>query len=179
MKKQNALSASLEDYLEAILEIVTKKQAARAKDIAQHLHVQASSVTGALKVLSEKGLINYAPYDLITLTSEGERAARDVTRRHETLKNFFSEILFIDADEAENGACKMEHAIPPTILNRLIQFADFVEQCPRVGAQLLQQFESFCRSGQTSEKCDECLSKCLQDYRQKSKDIKKPSEDNT
>jgi len=54
-----------------------------------------------------------------------------------------------------------------------------VEQCPRVGAQLLQQFESFCRSGQTSEKCDECLSKCLQDYRQKSKDIKKPSEDNT
>jgi DtxR family Mn-dependent transcriptional regulator len=159
--------------------VLTKKQAARAKDIAQHLQVQASSVTGALKVLSERGLINYAPYDLITLTSEGERAARDVTRRHETLKKFFSDILFIDADEAEDGACKMEHAIPPKILNRLVQFADFVEQCPRVGAQLLQQFESFCRSGQIRETCDACLSKCLQDYRQKSKDTKKTSEDNT
>jgi DtxR family Mn-dependent transcriptional regulator len=167
MKEQNKLSASLEDYLETILEIVTKKQAARAKDIAQHLQVQA------------RGLINYAPYDLITLTSEGERAARDVTRRHETLKKFFSDILFIDADEAEDGACKMEHAIPPKILNRLVQFADFVEQCPRVGAQLLQQFESFCRSGQIRETCDACLSKCLQDYRQKSKDTKKTSEDNT
>ena len=71
MEENNHLSASLEDYLETIFLIVQKKQAARAKDISIELKVKASSVTGALRQLSEKGLINYAPYDIITLTSKG------------------------------------------------------------------------------------------------------------
>jgi DtxR family Mn-dependent transcriptional regulator len=54
-------SSSLEDYLEAIYHIVHEKQAARAKDIVERLGVKNSSVTGALRVLSGKGLINDAP----------------------------------------------------------------------------------------------------------------------
>ncbi len=42
------LSASQEDYLEAIFHISEEKMAARAKDIAKYLDVKASSVTGAL-----------------------------------------------------------------------------------------------------------------------------------
>ena len=64
------LSSNMEDYLEAIYHISSKKQAARAKDISDRLKVNKSSVTGALRSLSEKGLVNYAPYDLITLTVE-------------------------------------------------------------------------------------------------------------
>ena len=81
-----SLSESLEDYLEAIFHIESKKQAARAKDIAQRLNVKNSSVTGALHSLSEKGLINYAPYDLITLTPKGKTVANGVVRRHEALE---------------------------------------------------------------------------------------------
>ena len=55
-----------------------------------------SSVIGALRSLSEKGLVNYAPYDLITLTAEGEQVAKEVVRRHETLKDFFMKILLLD-----------------------------------------------------------------------------------
>ena len=47
MKKQETLTASQEDYLEAIFHIAAEKQAARAKDIAKKLNVKASSVTGA------------------------------------------------------------------------------------------------------------------------------------
>jgi DtxR family Mn-dependent transcriptional regulator len=61
MSPVDELSASMEDYLEAIYHIVTAKQAARAKDIAKRLDVNNSSVTGALRTLSEKGYINYAP----------------------------------------------------------------------------------------------------------------------
>ena len=66
------LSASLEDYLKAIFRIVAVKQAARAKDISARLSVSNSSVTGALRTLADRGLINYAPYDLITLTPLGQ-----------------------------------------------------------------------------------------------------------
>ncbi|MCI5132482.1 MAG: metal-dependent transcriptional regulator, partial [Candidatus Electrothrix sp. EH2] len=51
MPLENKLTASQEDYLEAIYNIVDDKMAARAKDIAEYLAVRASSVTGALRTL--------------------------------------------------------------------------------------------------------------------------------
>ena len=91
------LSASLEDYLEAIFRIVQEKQAARAKDIGKHLEVSRSSVTGALHALADRELINYAPYDVITLTDKGQALAEDVVRRHEVLRDFFVKVLTADA----------------------------------------------------------------------------------
>lgn len=135
MPRKPKLSASLEDYLEAIFHTVAEKQAARAKDIAQRLNVHSSSVTQALRSLAEKKLVNYAPYDLITLTPEGRRAAQDVVRRHETLRDFFTKVLSIDEEIADKGACAMEHALSGPILNRLIQYLQFVESCSIGGIQ--------------------------------------------
>jgi len=55
MKKNTVLSESLEDYLEVILELEQDHKVARAKDIAEKMGFQRSSVTGALKSLGEKG----------------------------------------------------------------------------------------------------------------------------
>ncbi|MCK4511033.1 MarR family transcriptional regulator, partial [bacterium] len=66
MTQHDGLTESQEDYLEAILAILEDKQAVRAKDIAKRLGVTGPSVTGALHVLSAKGVVNYAPYDVIT-----------------------------------------------------------------------------------------------------------------
>ena len=126
MSTVDELSASMEDYLEAICHIVTAKQAARAKDIAKRLDVNNSSVTGALRTLSEKGYINYAPYDVITLTPKGHKHAEDVVRRHEALMDFFTKVLCVDKAEASDAACKMEHAVSRTILDRLIRFVEFI-----------------------------------------------------
>ena len=161
----NQLSASLEDYLETIFLIVQKKQAARAKDIADQLKVKASSVTSALRLLSEKGLINYAPYDIITLTTEGEQLARDVLKRHRTLYDFLKNVLGIDEQEAEIGACKLEHSISPVVLDRLISFVDFVEHCPRVGTQWIREFDSFCLRGSMGENCEDCIADCLEKFK--------------
>jgi len=118
------LSASLEDYLEAIYHVVEAKQAARAKDIAARLHVSGSSVTGALHALAKREFINYAPYDVITLTPEGRRIAEDVVRRHRVLRTFFTRVLDVADDEADEAACRMEHAVPRSILERFIAFAE-------------------------------------------------------
>ncbi|QTA82186.1 Iron dependent repressor, DtxR family [Desulfonema limicola] len=126
----DVLSASMEDYLEAIFLIIKEKQTARAKDIVNLLNVNNSSVTGALRSLSDKGLINYAPYDLITLTDKGEQHALGVVLRHKALKDFFIKILGADESEAETTACKMEHVISPNILEKLIKFVEFAEYCP-------------------------------------------------
>lgn len=71
--------------------IVAEKQAARGKDIAKRLKVNSSSVTGALRSLSEKGYINYAPYDLITLTENGQTIAREIVRKARNPEGFLKQ----------------------------------------------------------------------------------------
>ena len=138
------LSASLEDYQETIYHIVREKHVARAKEIAERLQVSRSSVTEAFRSLSQKGLINYAPYEVITLTDRGEEVAEDVIHRHETLKDFFIRILAVDAALAEEGACRIEHAASPEIIERLLQFVEFVESCPEEGQQFIERFRRYC-----------------------------------
>jgi DtxR family Mn-dependent transcriptional regulator len=129
------VSDRLEDYLEAILHIENKKRAARAKDVANRLNVTSSSVTGALRALSEKGLINYEPYDLITLTPDGARIARDVALRHTALRDFFVKVLRVDESEAEEAACKMEHSVSSTILQRFTRFVEYIDEHPLADAE--------------------------------------------
>ena len=132
--KSHTLTASLEDYLETVFALVQEKGAARPKDIALKLNVRAASVTAALKILAEKGLINYAPYDLVTLTADGKKVARVITKKHDALLDFFVNVLGIAKENAEEFACKMEHSIPDRVLDRIIAFSDQSGTCPVCGA---------------------------------------------
>ena len=125
------LSESLEDYLEAILGIEQQRQTVRPKEIAQRLSVSAPSVTAALRRLAGRGLVNYAPYDPVTLTPRGRRMARDVRRRHDALRRFFVDLLRIDPQEADQVSCRMEHALPADVLARFVEFMDFIDTCPQ------------------------------------------------
>lgn len=173
MTAKGTLSASLEDYLEAIFHIEAKKQAARAKDISQRLNVNSSSVTGALRALSERGLVNYAPYDLVTLTSTGKAAAKEVVRRHETLRDFFVKIFGLEEDEADETACKMEHAVPRNVLEKFVRFVGFVDSCPRGGVEWIAKFGRECGQGNDLELCEKCISQSLEAVRRKKESARK------
>ncbi len=140
------LSASLEDYIETIYHIIEEKKVARAKNIAELMHVSRASVTEALRALSSRGLINYAPYEVITMTPKGRKIAKDVIFRHDTLKKFFTEILTIEHDIAEDGACKIEHSAPPEVIDRMIDFMKFVESCPQVEKDFINNFREFVKN---------------------------------
>ncbi|MBC8208233.1 MAG: metal-dependent transcriptional regulator [Desulfobulbaceae bacterium] len=161
MVRKTKLSASLEDYIEAIHHIAENNKVARSKDIAQRLDVSRASVTEALRALAKRELINYAPYEAITMTAKGKKAARDVIFRHEALKRFFVEVLAIDQDIAEEGACRVEHSAPPEVISRMISFIEFLNACPRGGSELIDGFASFCQQGKTKLDCKECLAGCL------------------
>lgn len=151
-----ALSASLEDYLEAIYHIVREKQAARPKDIAQRLEVGNSSVTGALKALAARNLVNYAPYDIVTLTTRGQKAARAIVHCHESLREFFVKVLAADPKLAERAACEIEHVVPAELLDRLVHFVEFIEMCPHAAPGLLEGFRVHLEKGCRPTCFDEC-----------------------
>jgi len=151
------LSASQEDYLEAIFHISEEKMAARAKDIAKYLDVKASSVTGALRILGKHELINYAPYDLITLTDKGRVIAEEIVYRHRALEKFLVKVLGIDREDADAAACKMEHHVPKAIIERLVKYAEYVDHCPRGGVSWESGFGYYCKHGCTDQDCERCI----------------------
>ncbi len=155
------LSASLEDYLQVIFHLEESNRVARAKDIADQMSVQRASVTGALKALAGRGLINYSPYRLITLTAEGRRIGQDIVRRRDTLREFFTYTLQLDPQQAEANACRIEHAIDAMAVDRLVHFLEFLRLCPRTNLDWLDGFALFCRRGAPGSSCRECLNVCL------------------
>lgn len=151
------LTASQEDYLEAIFHISEEKMAARAKDIASYLNVKAASVTGALRILGKLELINYAPYDLITLTAHGRVIAQEVVYRHKALEKFLIDVLGINEKDADAAACKMEHHVPKAIIERLVKYAEYVDHCPKGGVSWESGFGYYCKHGCSDQDCERCL----------------------
>lgn len=165
MDRKTGLSESLEDYLETILQLEQSQKVARGKDIADHMGVRRGSVTGALKTLAEKGLINYAPYSFITLTPQGEVIAREVARRHKIIKAFLQNVLLLEEENADENACRMEHAMDKTAIDRLVQFIEYIDRCPRAGSDWLRAFVDYYSKGKAEkEKCRTCLEGCLDRY---------------
>ena len=158
MSQHDKLTASQEDYLEAIYHISAEKKAARAKDISKRLDVRASSVTGALRNLARIALINYAPYDLITLTDEGQLVAKEIVRRHKALEQFLVKVLGVESNEADEAACKMEHSVPKAIVNRMVKYAEYVDNCPKGGITWDSGFGYYCKYGCSEEDCQHSVS---------------------
>jgi len=128
MSESAALSATLEDYLEAVSRLIAEKGRVRVLDIADALSVHKSTVTAALKSLTEKGLINYSPYESATLTAEGQEAANEIARRHEVVRRFLMDVLSLRKDVAEANACRMEHVLDKEVLDRLHLLCELVRE---------------------------------------------------
>ena len=134
------LSSSMEDYLETILELTVKNGRARVRDIALELGVGKPAVTAALKTLSSKGLLEYAPYKPIVLTEEGEKIAANVTKTHGILQSFLTNVLGLDEETAEANACRMEHAVDAELINRIVKFVDHIDSAAPSRRKWMQEF---------------------------------------
>ncbi len=160
-----ALSASLEDYLEAILGLLDGDGEAHVSDIAERLGVTMPSVTGALHTLAERKLVNYQPYSTVTLTSRGRRIAEGVSHRHQVFSTFFGRVLGLKGRIAEENACRLEHAIDDEVLERLGEYIAFVHQCPLGTCRWEGGFGYFCEHGRAVDDCEERLEQALADCR--------------
>lgn len=116
------LTESLEDYLEAIAELIEVEGHAHTKEIARKLNVKMPSVTAALRQLLDMGCIVYNTHYPVQLTEAGREIADRVIRRHAALKEFFLEILGLPVDAASETACKLEHIVNEDAIERFLLF---------------------------------------------------------
>ncbi len=143
MLRDYDLSASLEDYLEVIWDLEEINTVARVKDISERLEVKRSSVTIALRTLGEKGLVNYAPYSVITLTDEGKRVGAEIRGKHNLLRTFFTDILGVDIVVANSAACTMEHGLAPSIQHRMESFMAVLDEDNQYKVDLIKRMDEY------------------------------------
>lgn len=122
MSDSNIISASLEDYLEAIYNNIELEDRVKAITLSKTLGVSRASVTEALKKLAQKNFINYDRYGEIELTPQGIEKAKIIVSKHNLLLRFFRDVLNLEYDEAKLNACKIEHIITENAYKQFINF---------------------------------------------------------
>jgi len=152
-----AISPVLEDYLEVVLRLQGEKQFARVSDISAALKVGKSAVTAALKSLAKKSLVNYKPYEPVTLSEEGKQMAEEILLRRRIIQDFLEKVLGIQAGPAAATACKMEHSVDRKVLDRFVCFLAFISGAGKKGKTWREDFARFIKGGTESRSCRQCI----------------------
>ncbi len=153
--EEKPMTAVMEDYLEAIFELHSDEtvRAIRVKDIAGKLDVKMPTVTSMLRVLKERGLVDYEKYEYVELTENGKHIGREIIKRHRILKKFLTDVLHVDVKTADGDACRMEHALSGSTMDSLTAFMEFIHACPRAGEDWVAHFRTYQQRGRIPEKC--------------------------
>lgn len=124
----NIISASLEDYLEAIFILEHGGGDVRITDIASSLGISKPSVNKAIGTLRESGYIRHESYKNVQLTEQGREKAAQVLRRHRLIKEFLTDTLAVSEETAEADACRMEHVMSGETIEKLSEYIEKQKQ---------------------------------------------------
>ncbi len=102
-----------EDYIETIYLLKKKKGTVRSIDVANELNFSRPSVSRAVGILKEDGLITVAEDGELILTEMGLKKAKSVYEKHTNLTKFLMLTAGVNEDIAETDACRIEHIISP------------------------------------------------------------------
>lgn len=111
MSAVQGISATVEEYLEAIYKLEKTKGAAKTSDLAKTLKVALGTVTNTIESMEKQNLVTHKPYRGVKLTKKGQRIALDVIRRHRLSERLLTDILRLEWSKAHEAACRLEHAI--------------------------------------------------------------------
>ena len=105
-----ALQESGEMYLETIYILSQKSTTVRAIDVGEYMGFSKPSVSRALGLLKEEGLVKKDKDGYLKLTEAGEILAKRIYERHTVLTQMFMD-LGVDEETATEDACRVEHYI--------------------------------------------------------------------
>ncbi|MDR3696490.1 metal-dependent transcriptional regulator [Mucilaginibacter sp.] len=114
-----------ENYLKSIYHLSVNATSVSTNQLAALLNTKASSVTDMLKKLAEKELINYTPYQGVSLTATGEKIAVNIIRKHRLWEYFLVEKLDFKWDQVHEMAEELEHISSNELIDRLDKFMEY------------------------------------------------------
>ncbi|WP_229745944.1 metal-dependent transcriptional regulator [Rhodococcoides trifolii] len=114
------LSAVAQDYLKVIWTASEySDEPVSTKMLSERIGVSPSTVSEAIRKLSDQGMVDHARYGAIALTETGRRAAVAMVRRHRLIETFLVQELGYGWDEVHDEAEVLEHAVSDLLMDRI------------------------------------------------------------
>lgn len=104
------MKESMENYLEAILELKESNENVRSIDIVNKMGFSKPSISVAVKKMKEQGYITVNEIGYISFTNKGKKKAEAIWERHQVLTKALI-LLGVSENTAKDDACKIEHDI--------------------------------------------------------------------
>ena len=125
--KRTSGSVAMDDYLEQILHLIEQKGYARAVDISTNLGISQASVTNMLQKLDAEGLVKHERYRGTVFTEDGQKIAKAIVERHETLTRFLR-LFRLNEETIYRDVEGMEHHVSRPTLEVIRAVADVLEE---------------------------------------------------
>lgn len=111
-----------EDYIETIYLLKKRNGSVRSVDVATELNFSRPSVSRAVGILKDNGLLTVEADGELTLTEEGLKTAKGVYEKHTNLTKFLMITAGVNETIAETDACRIEHIISPETFKGIKKF---------------------------------------------------------
>ena len=133
------LNETKEDYIRTIYVLNERlNRPPMVNEIALYLEIKKTTVSEALKSLTDSGYVIKENYKPIRLTDQGMQIAKNLTWKHRLIEVFLYRMLHVDIGKVHQEAHKLEHAFSDDVIQRIFNFLDN----PDESIQLLQQLKS-------------------------------------
>ncbi|MEX2672772.1 MAG: metal-dependent transcriptional regulator [Phycisphaeraceae bacterium] len=123
-------SVAVEDYLKHIWKLLSQGRRATTKAIADRTGLGRGTVSGMLKQLAARGLVDYQPYQGVRLTEAGERLALQIIRRHRLIELFLVQTLGLGWEQVHSDAERLEHAVSDQLIEHIDRYLGHPEVDP-------------------------------------------------
>ena len=101
---------------------ISPKKAQEIIDVANELGFSRPSVSRAVGILKDNGLLVVENDGELVLTEEGLKTAKSVYEKHKNLTTFLMMTTGVNETIAENDACRIEHIISPETFKGIKKF---------------------------------------------------------
>ena len=126
-----ALQESGEMYLETIYVLSQTHTNVRSVDIGEELGYSRPSVSRAMHLLKDEGLVKTDEYGFVKLTEAGRILAKRIYERHTVLTKLFID-LGVDEKIATEDACRIEHYISDESFDAI---KAYIAKCQKASAE--------------------------------------------
>ncbi len=122
------MQESGQNYLETIYLLQRENGQVRSIDVANALSFSKPSVSRAMGKLKEAGYLEMQTGGKLVLTKEGNRIAKNLVDRQETITQFLMMTADVDQEIAEEDAKKMMHFLNEKTFKGIKAFIKQVEE---------------------------------------------------
>ena len=118
-------TSSEENYLKAIFHLQSADGTVTTNALAESLQTRPASVTDMMKKLNAKKLLHYKPYYGFSLSTEGNKIALHVVRKHRLWEYFLAEKLNFNLNEVHDMAEELEQIGNKKLIDKLDEFLGY------------------------------------------------------